>query len=477
MNINNDPQNNLNRTMKSRHLFMLAIGGIIGTGLFLGSGYTLSQAGPLGAILAYCVGGLIMYLTMLCMGELAVAMPVAGSFQTYAARFISPAAGFTVGWNYWLAWAVTIALELLSAGVLMQRWFPDVPVWAWSLIFGTALFLVNVLSARAFAETEFWFSCIKVSAIILFIILGGGAVFGVIDIKGHQEAPMLSNFADIGLFPNGITGFLITMITVNFAFIGSELIGIAAGETENPEKNVPKSLRAIVWRTLIFYVLSIFVLSGMIPYKEAGTIESPFVAVFDYIGIPYTSDIMNFVILTALLSVANSGVYATTRMLWSLSQDNMAPKMFGKLNKRGVPLNALLLTMAFASLSLLSGLMAEDTVFLWLLSLSGLGVIISWIAICASQLSFRKHYVANGGELKNLKFKTPLYPYLPWFALLLNIGVLVSLAFDPAQRLALYFGIPFSIACYFYYYLRNKKEKVIEEDIPKESLEKISEKC
>jgi arginine/ornithine permease len=466
----NNNTNKLKRTMKSRHVFMISLGGIIGTGLFLGSGYTISQAGPMGAVLAYLVGGFIMYLTMLCLGELSVAMPISGSFQIYTTRFISPAAGFTVGWIYWLGWAVTVALELLSSGSLMQRWFPGSPVWLWCLIFGIALFLLNALSARTFGETEFWFSSIKVSAIVLFIILGGGALFGVIDMKGGQAAPMFSHFTEAGLLPNGMKGLLLTMITVNFAFQGTELIGIAAGESAEPEKTIPKSIRATVWRTLFFFVLAIFVLSGLIPYKEAGVIESPFVMVFDKIGIPYAADIMNFVILTALLSVANSGLYAATRMLWSLSQSNMAVPKLGKINKSGVPMNALILTMAIAFLSLLSSVVAEDTVYLWLISTAGLGAQMGWISITASQLAFRKKYVADGGKVEDLKFKTPLYPFLPALGLILNITVLVSLAFDPDQRMALYCGIPFMTVCYLYYKFRMRGKKQIAQDETTEKL-------
>jgi arginine/ornithine permease len=450
--------NQLQRTMKSRHLFMISLGGIIGTGLFLGSGYTIGQAGPLGAVLAYLVGGFIMYLTMLCLGELSVAMPVAGSFQTYTTKFIGPAAGFTVGWIYWLGWAVTVALELLSAGTLMQRWFPGSPIWVWCAVFGLVLFLLNALSARTFGETEFWFSSIKVSAIILFIILGGATLFGVIHMKDGQSAPMFSHFTEAGLLPNGLKGLLLTMITVNFAFQGTELIGIAAGESENPEKTIPKSIRATVWRTLFFFVLAIFVLSGLIPWKEAGLIESPFVMVFDKIGIPYAADVMNFVILTALLSVANSGLYAATRMLWSLSQSDMALPGLGKLNKNGIPMNALLLTLGIACLSLLSSVVAEDTVYLWLISIAGLGAQMGWISITASQLAFRRKYVKDGGKVEDLKFKTPLYPIVPLVGLILNITVLVSLAFDKDQRMALYCGIPFMVVSYLYYNLRIRKK-------------------
>ncbi|MBG9940692.1 amino acid permease [Brevibacillus formosus] len=457
---NMDQHNQLKRTMNSRHLFMISLGGVIGTGLFLGSGYTISQAGPVGAILSYLVGGFIMYLTMLCLGELTVAMPVAGSFQTYMTRFVSPALGFGVGWLYWLGWAVTVALELLSAGLLMQRWFPDSPVWMWCAIFGVVLFLLNALSARAFGESEFWFSSIKVSAIILFIILGGAAMFGLIDLKNGQPAPMFTNFTESPLLPFGITGLLMTMITVNFSFQGTELIGIAAGESENPEKTIPKAIRTTVWRTLVFFILAIAIVAGMIPHQQAGVIESPFVVVFDSIGIPYAADIMNFVVLTALLSVANSGLYAATRMLYSLSKEGMASKKLGAVNGKGIPMNALLITFAIALLSLLSGIFAEDTVFMVLLSIAGLGAQVGWISISASQLAFRRHYLKNGGKLEDLKFRTPLYPVLPLISLILNLLVLVSLAFDPEQRIALYCGVPFMIGaiCVYQFHFKKKLE-------------------
>lgn len=454
----NEQHNELKRSMNSRHLFMISLGGVIGTGLFLGSGYTLSQAVPVGTILSFLVGGFIMYLTMLCLGELTVAMPVAGSFQTYMTRFVSPSLGFGVGWLYWLGWAVTVALELLSSGLLMQRWFPDSPVWMWCAIFGVLLFLLNALSARAFGESEFWFSSIKVSAIILFIILGGAAMFGLIDMKNGQPAPMFSNFTSSPLLPFGITGLLMTMITVNFSFQGTELIGIAAGESKEPEKTIPKSIRATVWRTLVFFILAIAIVAGMIPYQQAGVIESPFVVVFDSIGIPYAADIMNFVVLTALLSVANSGLYAATRMLYSLSNERMASRKLAIVNRKGIPMNALIITFSISLLSLLSGFFAEDTVFMVLLSIAGLGAQVGWISISASQLAFRRHYLKNGGKLEDLKFRTPLYPVLPLVSLILNLSVLVSLAFDPEQRIALYCGIPFMLIAILIYQLRFKNK-------------------
>lgn len=446
----------LQRTMKARHLFMISLGGVIGSGLFLGSGYTISQAGPTGAILSYIVGGFIMFLTMLCLGELSVAMPVSGSFQTYTTKFIGPGTGFALGWLYWLGWAVTVALEFLAAGQLMERWFPDTPTWIWSALFAVILFSLNALSAKAFGEAEFWFSSIKIIAILLFIALGGAAMFGLIDLKGGQEAPFLSRFTAYGLLPNGISALIITMIAVNFSFQGTELIGIAAGESETPEVTIPKSIRQTVWRTMVFFVLAIFVVAGLIPMEKAGVIESPFVVVFDSIGIPYAADIMNFVILTALLSVGNSGLYAATRMLYALSKEKMASPALAKVNNRGVPFNALLITLGIALLSLLTGFFAEETVFVWLLSVAGLGAQVGWISITASQIAFRRKFIREGGRVEDLKFKTPLFPILPIISLTLNIAVLVSLAFDSEQRLALYLGIPFVIVCYLIYHFKIK---------------------
>ena len=451
-------QNELQRTMKSRHLFMIALGGVIGTGLFLGSGITISQVGPMGAILAYLLCGFLMYLVMLCMGELAVAMPVSGSFQSYATKYLGPSTGFMIGWLYWFSWANTVGLEFTSAGLLMQRWFPHIPIWAWCIIFGVVTFSINALSARSYAETEFWFSSIKVTAIVLFIAIGGAAVFGLIDLQGNHPAPFFSNFTTSeGLFPNGILSVLFTLVLVNFSFQGTELVGIAAGESENPGETLPRSIRNVVWRTLFFFVLAMFILVAILPYQTAGVIESPFVSVLDKIGIPYAADIMNFVILTAILSVANSGLYAASRMMWSLSRSGMGPARLTKLSKKGVPINALLATIVISGGSLITSVVAAETVYLWLISISGMVTIVVWMSICASQFFFRRKFIAQGGDLKELKFKTPLYPIVPILGFGLYGLILISLIFIPDQRIGLYCGIPLIVFCYVYYHLVVKK--------------------
>lgn len=464
-------KNELQRSMKSRHLFMIALGGVIGTGLFLGSGFTISQAGPLGAIAAYIIGGFLMYLVMLCLGELAVAMPVAGSFQAYATKFLGPSTGFMIGWLYWFSWANTVGLELTSAGILMQRWLPSVPIWIWCLVFGIVIFLINALSVRSFAEMEFWFSSIKVAAIVLFIVIGGAAVFGLIDFKGGQETPFLSNFmTDRGLFPNGVLAVMFTLVMVNFSFQGTELVGITAGESEYPEKTLPKSIRNVIWRTLFFFVLAMFVLVAILPYKTAGVIESPFVAVLDQIGIPFAADIMNFVILTAILSVANSGLYAASRMMWSLSSNQMGPSFLTRLTKKGVPMNALLITLGISGCSLLTSVMAAETVYLWCISISGMVTVVAWMSICASQFFFRRRFLAEGGNVNDLEFRTPLYPLVPILGFGLYACVLISLIFIPDQRIGLYCGVPIIIFCYAYYHLSLKK-RINHEPTEKEQAE------
>lgn len=457
-------QNNLlNRSMKSRHLLMLSLGGVIGTGLFLNAGYTINQAGAGGALLGYLFGGLILYMVMVCLGELAVHMPVTGSFQTYATRYISPSAGFSLGWMYFVGSAATAGVEFTAAGILMQHWFPNVPIWIWCLVFMALLFSLNALSTRGFAEAEFWFAGIKVLAVVLFLVIGFAAIFGFIPME-DRATPFLTNLAPTGLFPAGIAIVFVTMMNVIFSYQGSELVGIAAGETEDPEKNIPKAIRTIIFRIVVFYIASIIVLSAIFPASELGLLASPFVTLMEIAGVPYAAGIMNFVILTAILSVGNSCLYASTRLLWAMSNEGMAPKMFGRLTKRKVPLNALIFTMSFSLLSLLTSVMEAEAVFVLLMSIAGISVTISWMGIATSQLMFRRHYLKAGGKLEDLKYKVPFYPYVPLFCIAFCLLILVFLAFDPTQRIGLYYGIGFLVACMLFYKFRlEKKNKVIVE--------------
>ncbi|MEQ4564761.1 amino acid permease [Paenarthrobacter sp. CAP02] len=449
----------LRRSMGPRHLIMIAMGGVIGSGLFLSSGYTISQAGPLGAVIAYLVGAFVVYLVMACLGELAIAYPVSGAFHIYASRSIGPATGFATAWLYWLCWAVAIGSEFTASGLLMQRWFPDVEVWVWCLVFAAMLFGFNAVSSKFFGESEFWFAIIKVGAIIALIVLGGAALFGFHPLSDSGNHPfLLENFnTSGGLFPNGFTGVLVTALAVFYAFSGSELIGVAAGETTDPARNIPKAMRSTVIRLLIFFVGAIAVIAATVPFDQVGLDESPFVTVFSSVGIPYAADIMNFVIITALLSAGNSGLFSCARMLYSLADEGHAPKALKRLTRRGIPLVALSVSMVGGLASLISSVVAPETVYLALVSVAGFAVVGVWMSITASHFFHRRAFVRNGGSVKDLAYKAPLFPLVPILAFALCLFSLVGIAFDPQQVAALYFGVPFVGACYAYFHFRYRR--------------------
>ncbi|KAA8828460.1 amino acid permease [Bifidobacterium myosotis] len=459
---------NLKRGMESRHLQMISLGGVIGTGLFLSSGYTIQQAGPIGTILAYAIGAVIVYLVMLTLGELSVAMPVTGSFHVYAEKFIGPGTGFVIAIQYWLTWTVALGSEFTAAGLLMQRWFPQTPTWVWSAACIILIFTLNALSVRFFAEAEFWFASIKVFAICAFIAIGLLAIFGVIPMKGYTHAPMFGNLTKDGIFPNGFMPVFATILTVNFAFSGTELIGVTAGETRDPETAVPKAIHTTLWRLVLFFIGSIVVMCALIPWRQAGVGESPFVLVFSSIGIPYAADIMNFVVLTAVLSASNSGLYASTRMVWSMGHEGMIPRWFAKTTRHGVPLLALCAAMAGGLLALLSSVIAASTVYLVLVALSGLSAVVVWIAIAYCQIVFRKRWIASGHTAAELKYSTPGYPYTSWGAFILCTASFLLVFFDKEQRFALGAELVFIVLCYGAYFVQRwwRKRHPREEDEP-----------
>ncbi|HEM5148534.1 TPA: amino acid permease [Streptococcus suis] len=455
-NHNFENQGTFNREMNSRHLQMLSIGGVIGTGLFLSSGYTIAQAGPFGAVAAYLFGAIMVYLVMFSLGELSVAMPVTGSFHTYATKFISPGTGFMVAWMYWLCWVVALASQFVGAAQLMQRWFPSVPIWVFATIFAVIVFGLNTLSVGWFAKAEDALSSIKVYAIAVFIVLGTLAIFGILPFEGTNAAPLFTNITAQGLLPNGLVGLISVMLSVNYAFSGVEMIGIAAGETDNPQKAVPQAIKSTIGLLVIFFVLTIVVLASLLPMSEAGVTEAPFVLVLDKIGFPYAADIMNFIILTAILSASTSGLYASSRMLWSLANEGMISKELVKINKHGVPMRGMILSMIGVVIALIASIYAEDTIFLALVSIAGFAVVIAWLAIPLAQIGFRREFLKNHSE-DELEYKTPFSPILPWITVILLVISIIGIGWDPSQRAGLYFGVPFMIGCYIYHYIRFKK--------------------
>jgi len=293
-------------------------------------------------------------------------------------------------------------------------------------------------------------------------VLGAAAMFGFIPLKDGSAAPGLSNLTQHGWLPHGILPIIMTMVAVNFAFSGTELIGIAAGETENPQKVLPLAIRTTVARLIIFFVGTVLVLAALIPMEQAGIVKSPFVVVFEKIGIPWAADIVNFVILTAILSAANSGLYASGRMLWSLANEKTLPRCFARVNKRGVPQLAITVSMLGGVLALLSSVIAPDTVFVALSAISGFAVVAVWLSICASHYMFRRHHLAQGRALSELVYRAPLYPLTPILGFALCLLACVGLAFDPSQRIALWCGIPFVLLCYAVYAITHKKTQAEE---------------
>lgn len=467
---NQQPANSLRQSFKARHMTMIALGGSIGTGLFLASGGAIASAGPGGALIAYAAVGLMVYFLMTSLGELATYLPDSGSFSTYATRYVSPAFGFAVGWNFWYNWAVTIAAELAAATVIIKFWFPDSPSFLWSLLFLGIMFGLNMLSARGYGESEYWFAIIKVVTVIIFLIVGVMMIFGILG----GEAVGFQNF-DLGGGPvhGGFFALVGVFMAAGFSFQGTELIGVAAGESENPRKNVPRAIRQVFWRILIFYIFAILVIGLLIPYTHPSLLQSgvdnigvsPFTLVFEKAGLAFAASVMNAVILSSVLSAGNSGMYASTRVLYSLAKQGMAPKWLGRLNNRGVPAAALIVTTSVGMLAFLASFFGDGVVYIWLLNASGMCGFINWLAIAVSHYRFRKAYVAQGHDLKDLPFRARWFPFGPIFAFLLCLVAIIGQGnfggeTDWSTLFATYISVPLFFAIWFGYRLV-KKSKIV----------------
>lgn len=476
MNLIDNQEPTVKRQLKARHMTMIAIGGSIGTGLFLASGATIQSAGPGGALAAYACIGIMVYFLMTSLGEMATYMPVSGSFSTYATRFVDPAFGFALGWNYWFNWAVTLAVEIAAAAIIMKFWLPDVPSLIWSALFLGIVFTLNALSIKSYGESEYWFALIKVIAIICFIIIGLLTIFGVFGGKviGFENFTM-----DEAPFKGGFLSIISIFLIAGFSFQGTELVGIAAGESENPEKNVPNAIRQVFWRILLFYIGAILILGLLIPYTSPsllnGDVEnisvSPFTLVFERAGLAFAASVMNAVVLTSLLSAGNSGLYASTRMLWSMAKDKQAPKFLAKVNRRGIPMNALIITSLIGGLAFLTSIFG-DHVFTWLLNASGLTGFIAWIGIAISHFRFRRAYVAQGGDLNELKYKAKWFPFGPILSFTLcmlviagqNYEAFLSGSIDWYGVAVSYIGLPIFLVVWLGYKIYHKTKLIALKD-------------
>lgn len=453
--------NSVQRNLKTRHVTMIALGGCIGTGLFMTSGSTISKAGPGGGLVAYIAMGLMVYFLMTSLGELATNLPVSGSFATYNARYVDPALGFAMGWNYWFNWAITVAVDISTAALLIQYWLPKSPGWIWSLLVLIVIFLINALTVSTFGETEYWLSIIKVTTVIIFLIIGFAMIFGIM----NGPAVGLKNFTyKKAPFVGGIPAIINVFLIAGFSFQGTELIGVTAGESEDPTKAVPKAINDVFWRILLFYILSIFVIAALIPYTSPNLLSaangniavSPFTLVFKRAGLAFAASFMNAVVLTSVLSSANSGAYASTRMLYSLAQDKYAPQIFAKTTKSGIPFYALLATILVSLLTFTTSIFGQK-IYMWLVAASGLTGFIAWVGIALSHYRFRRAFIKQGYQLSELKYHAKLFPLGPIIALALCIIVIggqnieAFVKWDWQQIGITYISVPLVLILYFGY--------------------------
>ncbi|SFM29603.1 amino acid permease [Pelosinus propionicus] len=415
----------MHRRLKNRHIQMIALGGAIGTGLFYGSAQTIQLAGP-AITLSYTIGGIVIFLIMRMLGEMSVDEPVSGSFSHYAYKYWGEFPGFLSGWNYWFNYVVVSMAELTAVGIYIHYWWPDIPPWVSAFTFLAIITLINLVEVRMFGELEFWFAFIKVIAIIGMILLGILMIFTGIG-TGGQAIGFENLWIHGGFMPNGVWGLLLSLVIVMFSFGGIELIGITAGEADKPKKSIPKAINQVIWRILLFYVGALLVMLIIYPWNKVGLEGSPFVQIFSKMGIPAAATILNIVVLTAALSVYNSGIYSNARMLYALAQQGNAPMAFRKLNTKGIPVTGVLVSSACTLIAVVLNYLVPGKVFLYLISIAVLAAVINWVMIVIANLKFR---AAKGAEAKKLEFKVPGYPFANYFCiafLLMIVGLMFQI--------------------------------------------------
>lgn len=444
----------LHRGLKNRHIQMIALGGAIGTGLFYGSSTTIALVGP-AITLSYLIGGIMIFLVVRALGEMSVDEPVSGAFSYYAYKYWGDFPGFFSGWNYWFNYIVVSMAELAVVGAYINFWLPNVPTWVSALIFLVAITLINLINVKAFGEFEFWFALIKVVAIIAMIIFGLLMIFFGL---GNNGVPTgFSNlWAHGGFLPNGLWGLLLSLVIVMFSFGGVELIGITAGEADNPKKSIPKAINQVIWRILVFYIGALSILIIIYPWNQVGATGSPFVDIFSKIGIGAAAGILNVVVLTAALSTYNSGLYSNGRMLYSLALQGNAPRAFSKLSENGIPYIGVLFSSALTLITVILNFLVPGKVFMYLISIALIAGIFNWTMIMITQYKFRRQKEA-ANQADKLEFKLPLYPIANVITVAYLALVIVMMYFIPDMRISLYIGPIWIVLLYLGYKLRGNK--------------------
>ncbi|MBI0181430.1 amino acid permease [Snodgrassella sp. W8158] len=444
----------LHKKLSAGQMSMIAIGGAIGTGLFLGSKFAIGFAGP-AVIISYALGGMIALALMGCLAEMTVQHPTSGSFGAYAEFYLHPLAGFLVRYSYWACIVLAVGTEVTAIAEYMKFWFPQVDSWIWIAVFSCCLIGVNAYSVKAFGSVEYWFSTIKIFAIIVFIVLAVSVLLTQSSISRIEQNMFSGGFA-----PHGFSGIWTGVIISIFSYLGIEMIAIAAGEATNPEQAVKTAFKGTFARLLIFYLLALSLIVMLVPWqeliKEGST--SPFVSVMKNVGIPFADSILNFIVIVAALSAMNSMLYIATRMMFSLSRANEAPQIFGKVKSNGVPLNALALSSAGIAVAALVYILNPETAFPVMIALSMFGALFSWGAVFLTHLCFR---IRMQRQQQKLKFRVPGFPFVTIAGLLAIISIMITTWFTPIFHATLLFGVPFLVFLILAYFIQiyHKKYK------------------
>ena len=442
----------LKRGLKNRHIQLIALGGAVGTGLFLGSASVIKSAGP-AVILGYAIAGFIAFLIMRQLGEMVVEEPVAGSFSHFAYKYWGNFAGFASGWNYWVLYVLVAMAELSAVGKYIQFWVPDFPTWASAAIFFVLINAINLTNVKVFGEMEFWFAIIKVIAVIAMILFGGWLLFSG---TGGPQATVRNLWEHGGFMPNGLGGLVMVMAIIMFSFGGLELVGITAAEADNPETTIPKATNQVLWRILIFYIGSLAVLLSLMPWTRVTEDTSPFVFIFHELGDAMVANALNVVILTAALSVYNSCVYCNSRMLFGLAQQGNAPKALLNVDRRGVPVMSILVSAVATALCVLLNFLMPGEAFGLLMSLVVSALVINWAMISLAHLKFRKKKNQQG---VTTRFKAVLYPLGNWVCLIFLAGILVLMAMTPGMAISVWLIPVWLIILAIGYFIKNKTQK------------------
>jgi AAT family amino acid transporter/D-serine/D-alanine/glycine transporter len=427
-------ESNLSRNLQSRHIQLIAIGGTIGVGLFLGSAKAIQKAGP-GLLVTYVLAGLAIFFIMRALGELMTYRPVAGSFAVYAEEFCGPFTGFVTGWSYWFMWVVTAMAELTAIGIYVRYWLPEVPQWLPALVALVVLYGSNQLAVRVFGELEFWFALIKVLTIVALIV--GGLVVIVFHVGELGSTASFDNlWSHGGFMPMGILGVLLTLQMVMFAYSGVELIGVTAGEAENPQVVLPKATNGIIFRILLFYIGALVIIMALVPWTDLSPDTSPFVFVFEKMRVPAAASIINLVVITAATSSCNSGIFSTGRMLYSLALRGQAPRALASLNAQRVPAAGIHVSAAVMLVGVVLNYMAPKEVFVWVTSIALIGTLWTWAIIMVSHRNYR--LAVQAGRAKAASYRMPGAPYANWLVVAFIVIVSGMLWLQDDTRVALY---------------------------------------